>query len=497
MSKGGIKSFWIEFPTLAYNNFGKMADLILGQTLTEKYRIDEALRASGLGRIYRGKHLLMDKPVTVKILSPALAIDDSIVKRFSDEARTVSHISHPNILNVTDFGSDKDVVYIIFESVEGETLKEAILREGKFSLENAVSIARQIAAGLSAAHKKGFVHGHLKSENILLTKTADESELVKILEFGSTKDQDEPSLKDLEYLAPEQNSSVAEADERSDIYSLGVILFEMLAGEVPFTAENPTALMLKQAEEVPPPLSAFCDDLPDDVEPVVLKALAKNPEMRHQTAAEFADDLAGISGSKAMAARASGNVWKTFSIILVGIIALSGLLIYALSSRQRNPDTMQTDAGSQPVQPINPATGINEQGLSNMMAQPFDANSNMSIPPGTLPGGDGVNPWGSGFVPPAGSAPTQYIGPGGQVITIDPNSPSQFMPPDGNYVIVPANTATPTPQPSPAGTKTPANTSSTPAANTQTPANTKPKATPKPSPAKTTKPSQSDKKQDT
>lgn len=495
MSKGGIKSFCIDFSTVAYNNFGKMADLILGQTLAEKYRIDDALRASGLGKIYRGKHLLMDKPVTVKILSPALAIDDSIVKRFSEEARTVSHISHPNILNVTDFGSDKDVVYIIFESVEGETLKEAILREGKFSLENAVSIARQIAAGLSAAHKKGFVHGHLKSENILLTKTADDSELVKILEFGSTKDQDEPSLKDLEYLAPEQNSSVAEADERSDIYSLGVIFFEMLAGEVPFTAENPTALMLKQAEDVPPPLSAFCDDLPDGVEPIVLKALAKNPDMRHQTAGEFADDLAGVSTSKAMAAKASGNVWKTFSIILVGIIALSGLLIYALSSRQRNPETMQTDAGSQPVQPINPATGMNEQGLSNMMAQPFDANSNMSIPPGTLPGGDGVNPWGSGYVPPASGAPTQYIGPGGQVYTIEPGN-SQFMPQEGNYIIVPV-TPTPNAQPSPTGTKTPANTQSTPV-TTNTPANTakpKPEKTPAKTPAK--KPSQSDKKQDT
>jgi len=428
-----------------------MADLIL------------ALRASGLGKIYRGKHLLMDKTVTVKILSPALAIDDSIVKRFSDEARTVSHISHPNILNVTDFGSDKDVVYIIFESVEGETLKEAILREGKFSLENAASLARQIAAGLSAAHKKGFVHGHLKSENVLLTKTADESELVKILEFGSTKDQDEPSLKDLEYLAPEQNSSVAEADERSDIYSLGVIFYEMLAGEVPFTAENPTALMLKQAEDVPPPLSAFCDDLPDDVEPIVLKALAKNPEMRYQTAGEFAEDLVGVSGPKAMAAKASGNIWKTFSIILVGIIALSALMIYAFSSRQRNPETMQTDAGS--------------QGLSNMMAQPFDGNSNMSIPPGTLPGGDGVNPWGSGYVPPGGTAPTQYVGPGGQIITIDPNSPSQFMPQDGNYIMVPV-TPTPSAQPSPTGTKTPANTQSTPAANTQTPANASPVKTP-------------------
>jgi serine/threonine-protein kinase len=468
-----------------------MSDLILGQTLAEKYRIEEAIGASGLGKVYRGNHLLMDKTVIVKILSPALAIDDSIVRRFSEEARTVSHISHPNVLNVTDFGSDKDVVYIIFESVEGETLKEAIAREGKFPPEQAVNIARQIAAALIAAHKKGFVHGHLKSENILLAKADDESELVKVLEFGLNKDHDEASLKDLEYLAPEQNSSVSEADERSDIYSLGVIFYEMLAGEVPFTAENPTELMLKHAEEPPPPLSAFRSDLPAGVEPIVLKALAKNPEMRYQTANEFADDLVAISYSKAAAA--PGNIWKTFSIVLVGIFVLSALLIYALSSKQRNPETMQTDAGSQPVQPINPATGINEQGLSNMMqlSPELFSNSNMNIPPGTLPGGDGFNPWDR-------PGAFQQVPQGGQVITIDPNNPSQFMPPDGSVILVPA-TPTPTPKPSPGETKTPANTQATPA-TTDTPATTKPtpktdKTPVKPKPVKTN--SQSDKKQDT
>lgn len=466
-----------------------MSDFFLGQTLAEKYRIDEAQRASGLGKIYRGNHLLMDKPVTVKLLPPALAIDESIVKRFSEEARAVSHISHPNVLNVTDFGSDKDAVYIIFESVEGETLKEAILREGKFSLETAVDIARQIAAGLSAAHRKGFVHGHLKSENILLVKTEDESEMVKILEFGSVKDDREPSLKELEYLAPEQNSSVQETDERSDIYSLGVILYEMLAGEAPFAAENATALMLKHAEEPPAPLTAFRTDLPAGIEPVVLKALAKDPETRYQTAHEFSDDLQAAFNSKAFAAKASGNIWKTFAIVLIGIIALSGLLIYALSTKQRNPDTMQTDAGAQPVQPINPATGLSEQSLSNMapMSTEMLMNSNMSVP-GTLPGGDGYNPW-------ANPGQFQQIPPGGQTITIDPGN-SQFMPPDGSVILVPQ---TPTPKPSPSETKPAANTQSTPA-TTDTPVNTakpttSPKTTPAKKPAKT--PSQSDKKQDT
>jgi serine/threonine protein kinase len=511
-----------------------MSDQFIGQTLANKYRIEGAVRESGLGRVYRGTHLLMDKPVTVKILSPALAVDENIVKRFSNEARTVSNISHPNILNVTDFGADKNnAVYIISEGVEGETLKEALLREGKFPLERAVNIVRQIAAALAAAHKKEIVHRHLSSENILLANAGDESELVKVLDFGSVKSEDENSfenetaIKDLEYLSPEQNSSVTEADERSDIYSLGVIFYEMLTGEVPFTAESPTALMLKQAEEPPAPLSAFRADLPATVEPVVLKALAKNPEMRYQTANEFADDLLAISDSKtftAKAAEAPNNIWKTISIVLVGIFALSALFIYALSTKQTDPNTMQLDANGQPVQPINPATGTSEQNFANMMPYSSEmlANSNVNISPDgamVLPGGDGVDPWNrpGAFPPPVNGAPMTYIGPGGQVYTIDPNN-SQFMPNDDGVIMVPvpipSNTntntqpaATPKNANAPVNTQTPA----TPNANQQKPVETKPTPAPKTDktpvkpteqpktnkPAATEKQSQSDKKQDT
>lgn len=509
-----------------------MSDQFIGQTLANKYRIEGAVRESGLGRVYRGTHLLMDKPVTVKILSPALAVDENIVKRFSNEARTVSNISHPNILNVTDFGSDKNnAVYIISEGVEGETLKEAVLREGKFPLERSVNIARQIAAALSAAHKKGIVHRHLSSENILLASAGDESELVKVLDFGSVKQEDENSfeneiaVKDLEYLSPEQNSSVSEPDERSDIYSLGVIFYEMLTGEVPFTAESPTALMLKQAEEPPAPLVAFRADLPATVEPVVLKALAKNPEMRYQTASEFVDDLPANSDSRAIAAKAAeapNNIWKTISIVLVGIFALSALLIYALSTKQTDPNTMQLDANGQPVQPINPATGTSEQNFANMMPYSAEmlANSNVNVSPDgamVLPGGDGYDAWSRGVQPPAG-APPQYIGPGGQVYTIDPNSPSQFMPNEDGVIMIPvpipANTNTnPQTVATPKNANTPVNTQpqATPNANQQKPVDIKPTPAPKTEktpvkpteqpktnkPAATEKQAQSDKKQDT
>ncbi len=482
-----------------------MSDQFIGQTLADKYRIDSVLRSGDFGNIYRATHLLMDKPVTVKILAPALAVDDNIVKQFSAEARTVSHISHPNILNVTDFGSEKNgTVYIILEGADGETLKEAVGRDGKFPLERAVRVAAQTSAALSAAHTYEIVHGKLNAETILLTKAINNEETVKVLDFGAVSENENNAVDDvfyaenLEYRSPEQNSSVAEVDARSDVYALGVIVYEMLSGEVPYAADTPTALLLKQAENPPAPLSVFRTDLPDAVEPVVLKALAKNPEMRYQTAAEFTDDLNRAAGNlgetiviqKTVGAsdKARNNLWKTAFVVLAGISLLAIGLIYATSSKQTNPTTqLQTDINGQPVQPLNPATGMNEFGASNMM--PYTpqmlANSNMMLPPSagnpTSDGfGDGYNPWARGVPPPG--API-YVPPGGQMI--DPNNPNSIFMQDGTVLVpVPTNAnvngnvkpaATPTGKPTPA----PANTNS---ATQPTPA---PTANPQPTPAKT------------
>lgn len=484
-----------------------MSDQFIGQTLADKYRIDAVLRSGDFGGIYRATHLLMDKPVTVKILAPALAVDENIVKQFSAEARAVSHISHPNILNVTDFGAEKNgAVYIVLDGADGETLKKAIAREGRFSLERAVRIAVQTSAALSAAHNYGIVHGNLNGENILLAKAVNNEETVKVLDFGTisangNSADDEAYAENLAYRSPEQNSSISELDARSDVYALGVIVYEMLAGEVPFAADTPTELLTKQAENPPAPLSAFRTDLPDAVEPVILKALAKNPEMRYQTAQEFTDDLNraanNFGGTIAvqnadLTDNARNNLWKTAFVVLAGISLLAITLIYATSSKQTNPTTqLQTDANGQPVQPLNPATGMNELGASNMM--PYTpqmlANSNMVVPPSSAnPNsdgfGDGYNPWARGVPPPG--APT-YVPPSGQVYTIDPNNPSQFMPVDGQFVPVPTNanvSANVKPAATPTGKPTPpvnnANVSSAP-----TPA---PTASPQPNPAKTPTP---------
>ena len=167
----------------------------------------------------------------------------------------------------------------------------------------------------------------------------------------------------MEYRFPEQYSDPGEMDERSDIYSLGVIFYEMLAGSVPFTGETATEVMLRHAQEAPPPLSTFRQDLPVELEPVLLKALAKDPEARYQTTEEFAADLdtipATVEGAKAAAA--TTNIWKTAFIVMVGTMVLAAALIYATSSRQTNPTTqLQPDANGIPVQPINPVSGADD-----------------------------------------------------------------------------------------------------------------------------------------
>ncbi len=504
-----------------------MSDQFTGKILAEKYQIDSLLSAGNSGNLYHGTHLLMEKPVAVKVLPAALAVDEKIVKSFSDEARTVSRISHPNILSVTDYGSDKDgTVFIVYEDAGGETLSETIKRVGKLSLGRANRIVKEVAAALSAAQTNAIIHQNLSSQNILLRRTPADTIDVKVLNFGTgtfdINDLDYP-IEKIEYLAPEQCTLGGTIDHRTDVYALGVILFQMLAGEVPFTAANGTDLLFKQTQDPPPPISAFRPDLPKEVDVILLTALAKNPTIRYQSVNEVAEALnqvslaypdreeadtafipriqANFGAVGATEPPPQNNIWKTAFIVLAGISLLGASFIYLTSGKQTNPTTMQTDANGMPVQPVNPASGTTEQGLSNMDS--FDpniySNSNSMMTDGGGYPTDWVRPQNAPPLVPGSGDPYpvngQMMQQGNQVY-MDPGNGSIFMPQDdGSFVIMKpknsntdSNVNTQAPKKNTNSNVNPQPPTNTPVKTTPTPANTAAPTEAKPTPTPGVKP---------
>src|SRR5690349_2434697 len=286
----------------------KTGDSLIGSTLSGKYRIDERLNEGGMGTVYRGTHVLMDKTVAIKVLRPSLAADEKIVARFSREARAASRISHPKALSVTDFGEDESGhVFLVMEFLSGKTLKQVIRDEGPLPLARVVDITRQVGDALHAAHSQGVVHRDLKSDNIMLldTMTGDH---VKVLDFGIAKINEPDGVVDTnltapnlvigtpQYMSPEQCSQDSEIDARSDIYSLGVILYEMLVGHVPFSGDSPTMVMMKHLQEPVPSVMEERSDLPASVARVVARAMAKVRDNRYQNVAELIEDLTIAAG---------------------------------------------------------------------------------------------------------------------------------------------------------------------------------------------------------
>lgn len=479
-----------------------MINDLIGKEIVGRYRIDSLLRETEIGDFYRGTDLVAGEPVTIKILAPAMAIDQRYVDRFLAEANAAADVSHANILNILDVGTDTHILpFAVFEALEGETLRELLRREGQLAQPRAISLAKQIASALSAAHARSFIHGGLNPDKVFVHNNGA-ADIVKVFDFG-IRAHAVNSLDAVAYLAPEQTEDLPSTDARADIYAIGTIIYEMVAGEPPFTGATPSEIIRKQLYDPPPPLAAFRHDLHPQFEPIILSAIVAAPERRYQLMSDVEEDLGRLASetgavlspvavTPATAGESKKNIWQTAFIVLAGIALLSVALIYATSTKQTNPTVnMEADANSSPVQPINPATGAQEEAMLKMGDigdVSMVPNSNIQLPPETVPGGDGYNAWANGGVPPAGAPltsgplagsqnpaqpPAISVQPGGQTVTINPNGGSVFMPNDGGVILVPipAN-AVPASKPSPTP-KSPANTTSKPAANQATTTTTK------------------------
>ncbi|MFN7945835.1 MAG: SUMF1/EgtB/PvdO family nonheme iron enzyme [Blastocatellia bacterium] len=282
------------------------ADTMTGRVLGGRYQLDACIGSGGMGAIYKARRLHIGDTVAVKVLRPEVINDSLSRERFHREARAAAMLNHPNAVVIHDFGEDADgTAYIVMEFIEGKSLRQILAAERTINPARSYSILRQACAALEAAHRRGIIHRDIKPDNIILTNSDDLTDHVKILDFGIAKLRDktmdtaslEKSLTTVgtvigtpHYMSPEQCQGEP-ADARSDIYSLGIVLYEMLTGSVPFTAKTPTGVAVKHVTEMPKPLVQMRADIPPAVEGVVMRALSKEPANRQQSALELAREF--------------------------------------------------------------------------------------------------------------------------------------------------------------------------------------------------------------
>ena len=262
-----------------------------------RYRILERVAAGAMGVVYRGERVELSRAVAVKFLHPWIAAQQAFRTRFETEARAMSRLNHPNCVSVIDFGVEGSP-YVVMDFITGGTLRK-VLEWGRLSPVRAVAIARQVLAGVAHAHAQGIIHRDLKPDNMILTDTDGLPDHVKILDFGLAKLRDGPAMTSglaigtPSYMSPEQTGAPGEIDGRTDIYAVGVVMHEMLAGAKPFASDKVAEILLMHRDQAPAPLRQVVPEagISPALEAVVLRALAKKPAERYQTAAEFAAAL--------------------------------------------------------------------------------------------------------------------------------------------------------------------------------------------------------------
>ncbi len=275
--------------------------------LNGRYELHRRVGRGGMAEVYLARDRLLDRLVAIKILFPEFATDPSFVARFRREAQAAANLNHPNIVGVYDWGKERGTYYIVMEYVDGQTVSEILRNEGPIEPKRAAGIAADVAAALGFAHRKGVVHRDVKPGNVLITKSGE----VKVADFGIARAMTASSEENLTqtgsvmgtatYFSPEQAQGKP-VDARSDLYSLGVVLYEMASGKPPFSADSPVAIAYKHVQEPIPSLAEKVPGIPPDYEAITLRALSKDVEDRYPDGAAMRADLLRFREGKPIAA---------------------------------------------------------------------------------------------------------------------------------------------------------------------------------------------------
>ncbi|MBY7143682.1 Stk1 family PASTA domain-containing Ser/Thr kinase [Virgibacillus sp. NKC19-3] len=267
--------------------------MLNGRLLNDRYQIKETIGGGGMANVYLARDTILDRDVAIKVLRLEYAHDEEFIARFDREAQSATSLSHPNIVNIYDVGEEDQILYMVMEYVDGMTLKEYIQMHGPIEVQKALDIMKQLTSAIAHAHANDIVHRDIKPQNILI----DANGQAKVTDFGiaialsaTSLTQTNSILGSVHYLSPEQARG-GTATKKSDIYSLGIVLFELLTGRLPFSGQTPVSIALKHLQSDTPSVRRFNPDVPQSVENIVLKATAKDPFHRYETVYDVEDAI--------------------------------------------------------------------------------------------------------------------------------------------------------------------------------------------------------------
>ena len=274
----------------------------IGKIIDNRYEIISLIGVGGMSNVYKAVDKQSGQEVAVKFLKEEFFENEELVRRFKNESKAISLLNHECIIKVLDFNITDSEKYLVVEYIKGLTLKEFIENRGKLTWEETLVFANIILGALGHAHENGVIHRDLKPQNIMLTREGD----LKLMDFGiaslSTANQrtvTDKAIGSVHYISPEQVRGQS-TDNRSDIYSIGIMMYEMLTGKLPFQSETAVSVALQQLSEEAPPISTYADGVPKGMEQIIMKAIAKEPENRYQSAAEMRADLKKLKENPAI-----------------------------------------------------------------------------------------------------------------------------------------------------------------------------------------------------